>query len=196
MQTGPSAPPAYTPLPQCSINPNAPLPPVLPWPHIPLIPMLHWPQYSPDTYVPLPPVLHRTTVHYPTAPLTPHSIGPIAPLTPVLHWPQWSISPSAPLAPYSTAPSAALPPVQVSHWRTPLGRRSGISLDPLRGAALAPPTHTPPHVGVPAAPTLKKSSWWMTQQLGSALTILLVSVVLPPLVTLKEKRTRCGPADR
>lgn len=195
MQTGPSAPPAYTPLPQCSINPNAPLPPVLPWPHIPLIPMLHWPQYSPDTYVPLPPVLHRTTVHYPTAPLTPHSIGPIAPLTPVLHWPQCSISPSAPLAPYSTAPSAALPPMQVSHWRTPLGRRSGISLDPLRGAALAPPPHTPTRGG-PRGAHLEEVVLVDDAAVGQRLDDPVGQRGFASVGDAERKRTRCGPADR
>lgn len=31
---------------------------------------------------------------------------------------------------------------------------------------------------------MKKSSWWITQQLGSTLRRLLVRVVLPPLVML------------
>lgn len=35
--------------------------------------------------------------------------------------------------------------------------------------------------------TLKKSSWWTTQQFGSDLISLLVKVVLPPLVTLDKK---------
>lgn len=38
-------------------------------------------------------------------------------------------------------------------------------------------------------PTLKKSSWWITQQLGSTFRRLLVSVVLPPLVMLWGHRT-------
>lgn len=40
---------------------------------------------------------------------------------------------------------------------------------------------------------MKKSSWWITQQLGSALRSLLVSVVLPPLVMLRRQWTREGP---
>lgn len=48
---------------------------------------------------------------------------------------------------------------------------------------------------------MKKSSWWTTQQLGSAPAIRLVRVVLPPLVTLRGEaggavRAEPSPAPR
>ena len=52
---------------------------------------------------------------------------------------------------------------------------------PSQGCHPPPPTR---------AATLKKSSWWITQQLGSDLRRLLVSVVLPPLVMLWGEHTR------
>lgn len=69
-----------------------------------------------------------------------------------------------------------------------------------RGSPRKNPSPTGPYErggsGPGARRTLKKSSWWTTQQLGSAPAILLVRVVLPPLVTLRGETRLAGAEPR